>query len=92
MSASVEHSSCVLDGKYDAWQELFSHMVDESILTHSMARIEFDLLAELLALSRRYSISALERIYATKIESSMSEATVIKVRLLFYELNFKFNS
>ena len=79
---SVDESS-VLEGSYDAWQELFSHMLDETLLMHSMATMEFDLLAELLVLSRRYNIIALEDIYTAKVESLISEATITKVRPCF---------
>lgn len=82
LSVSVSfEKSCVLDGSYEAWQELFSHMVDETLLTHSIAHLEFDQLAELFILTRRYNISILGSIYALKIESLITEGTIIKVRL-----------
>lgn len=75
-----------LQGSYDAWQELFSNMVDEMLMSQSIAHMDVDLLLEILELSHHYRVHSLEELYLRKLEGMLSEENVLKVRYFVAEV------
>jgi hypothetical protein len=65
-----------LQGSYESWQELFSHMVDDYLLQRSLASLDATTLMDLFNLCHTFEIHELQKIYLKRLEYALSRESV----------------
>lgn len=72
-----ERSHATIFGSYGLWQEIFSHMVDESLLNTSLSRMPCDEIIDAYYIAKRYQMLYLLNIYADAIGKRINGDTVV---------------
>lgn len=75
-----------LEGSYEVWQEIFSHMTDAFLLKNSLPRMSERAVMEAFRISRRFRIHGLLAAYADALTSRLNWNNIFQVIILYLEL------
>jgi len=69
----------VLQGSYNVWQEVFSHMVDSFLLQSSVKNMSLIGLLEALEISQRFGMKSLDYQYSVALQKRLSTSTFLQI-------------
>jgi hypothetical protein len=70
-------SHATIYGSYALWQEIFSHMVDETLLNTSLSRMPCDEIIDAYYIAKRYQMLRLLDVYADAIGKRINGDTIV---------------
>lgn len=81
-----------LIGRYSAWQEVFSHMLDDQVLQRYLNAMSRDLLIEVLEITQQFCIHELTIVYIHRLADMITIESFPQVLLILFPYYFIFNT